>query len=217
MITVIANLKGGTGKSTVAFNLGLWLARRKVSVFMVDLDPQQTLADTMEIRREDGLTPLPDLALELPALSAAQATHQEVIVDVGPSDLPTMYEAIKLADRVVLPVPPSQADVWSTQRFTKKALELRGGAGKPLVYAFINRADTHQAVRESDETFEALQSIEGIEVLVPRLKQRMAFRRSFSEGMSVEELDRRGKAARELDALARVLFPSYARRKGRAG
>lgn len=215
MITVIANLKGGTGKSTVAFNLGLWLARRKVSVFMLDLDPQQTLADTMDIRREDGLLPSPDLAVEIGALATLPAHVQEVIVDVGPSDLPTMYEAIKRSDRVVLPVPPSQADVWSTQRFAQQAIALRGDAHKPDICAFINRADTHQAVRESDETFEALRRIEGIEVLAPRLKQRMAFRRSFSEGMSVEELDRRGKAARELDALARVLFPSYARRKGR--
>ena len=34
MITVIGNFKGGTGKSTVAFNLAIWLASqgRKVAV-----------------------------------------------------------------------------------------------------------------------------------------------------------------------------------------
>lgn len=215
MITVIANLKGGTGKSTVAFNLGLWLARRRVGVFMLDLDPQQTLADTMEIRREDGLEPLPELALDLQALAAARQTYDEVVVDVGPSDLETMYTAVRVADRVVLPVPPSQADVWSTQRFTARAFELRGESETPRICAFINRADTHQAVRESDEAFEALQAIKGIEVLEPRLKQRMAFRRSFSEGMSVEELERRGKAAQELDALAKRLYPAHSRRKSR--
>ncbi len=32
MITVIANLKGGSGKSTVAFNLGVWLEKNGKSV-----------------------------------------------------------------------------------------------------------------------------------------------------------------------------------------
>ena len=45
MITVIANLKGGTGKSTVTFNLAIWLQSMGRRVTAIDLDPQQTLAD----------------------------------------------------------------------------------------------------------------------------------------------------------------------------
>ena len=54
MLTVIGNLKGGTGKSTVAFNLAVWLAHEKHGVRVFDLDPQATLIDTAEIREEDG-------------------------------------------------------------------------------------------------------------------------------------------------------------------
>jgi chromosome partitioning protein len=36
----------------------------------------------------------------------------------------------------------------------------------------------------------------------------MAFRRSFSEGLGVVELEPRGKAAKELEALARAVFGS---------
>lgn len=206
MLTVIGNLKGGTGKSTVAFNLALWALANKRKVLVVDLDPQATLTDVVRVREEEGYTPVLELSQSLDEAMKAGDAYQDTIVDVGPSDLGTMYAAILAADQVVIPVPPSQADVWSTQRFVKKIVELRGDRSKPEIMGFINRADTHQAVRESDEAFGALGMIEGIRALRPRLRQRMAFRRSFSEGLSVQELERRGKAALELDELAKTIF-----------
>jgi chromosome partitioning protein len=206
MLTVIGNLKGGTGKSTVAFNLALWALWNKRKVLVVDLDPQSTLTDVVRVREEEGYSPPLELSQSLEEAIKAAGTYDEVIVDVGPSDLGTMYAAILAADQVVIPVPPSQADVWSTHRFVKKILELRGERTKPEIVGFINRADTHQAVRESDEAFGALGMIEGLRALRPRLSQRMAFRRSFSEGLSVQELERRGKAAHELDEVAKAIF-----------
>lgn len=206
MLTVIGNLKGGTGKSTVAFNLALWALANKRKVLVVDLDPQATLTDVIRVREEEGYSPVLELSQSLDEAIKAGDAYQDIIVDVGPSDLGTMYAAILAADQVVIPVPPSQADVWSTQRFVKKIVELRGDRSKPEIMGFINRADTHQAVRESDEAFGALGMIEGIRALRPRLRQRMAFRRSFSEGLSVQELERRGKAALELDELAKAIF-----------
>ena len=41
MITIIANLKGGSGKSTVAFNLAVWLEKNNRPVIGYDLDPQR--------------------------------------------------------------------------------------------------------------------------------------------------------------------------------
>jgi chromosome partitioning protein len=206
MLTVIGNLKGGTGKSTVAFNLALWAVGNKRKVLVVDLDPQSTLTDVIRVREEEGYAPLLELSQSLEEAIKAAGTYDDVIVDVGPSDLGTMYAAILAADQVVIPVPPSQADVWSTHRFVKKILELRGERAKPEIVGFINRADTHQAVRESDEAFGALGMIEGLRALRPRLSQRMAFRRSFSEGLSVQELERRSKAAQELDEVAKAIF-----------
>lgn len=206
MLTVIGNLKGGTGKSTVAFNLALWALANKRKVLVVDLDPQATLTDVVRVREEEGYTPALELSQSLEEATKAGDAYQDIIVDVGPSDLGTMYAVILAADQVVIPVPPSQADVWSTHRFVKKIVELRGDRSKPEIIGFINRADTHQAVRESDEAFGALGMIEGIRALRPRLRQRMAFRRSFSEGLSVQELERRGKAALELDELAKAIF-----------
>ena len=207
MITVIGNLKGGTGKSTVAFNLGLWLAARKHSVAMVDLDPQATLSEVLSIREEEGYQPALQGHTALSAIFGSQV--DETIIDVGPSALDLMMEAIRGADRVIIPVPPSQADVWSTERFVGMIGDACGASGhRPTLQAFINRADTHQAVRESDEASEALSMIPEIELLTPRLAQRMAYRRSFSEALAAFELEPAGKAALELDSLATLLYPS---------
>ncbi|OOC50163.1 AAA family ATPase [Thioalkalivibrio versutus] len=213
MQTVVANLKGGTGKSTVAFNLALWLLEGRRRALTVDLDPQRTLSDVLEVRHEEGYEPALDGVSDLDAVRSRTGDYDEVLIDVGASDMASLMTAVEGADRVLIPVPPSQADVWSTYRFVQRIQEQRGSCDRPEILAFINRADTHQAVRETDETHEALQQIEGVRLLKPRLKQRMAFRRSFSEGLSVRELEPRGKAAAELDALAVALFGRNRRKK----
>ena len=71
---------------------------------------------------------------------------------------------------------------------------------------FINRGDTHRAIRESDEAAAALVSLPGIRYLKPRISQRTVYRRSFSEGLAVFEQEPRGKGAAEWNALAAVLY-----------
>nr|CRH07104.1 putative Cobyrinic acid a,c-diamide synthase [Candidatus Magnetococcus massalia] len=210
MITVIGNLKGGCGKSTITFNLAIWLAGMARKTVAFDLDPQATLSDVSEVRREEGGEPevkvyRPDSD---PGKVFREHADDEILVDVGASNLWAMRQAIASAQRIVVPVPPSQADVWSTQRFLNIVNEaVIRREDKPEVLLFINRADTHPGLRESDEAYEALTMLPGIEVMDLRIGQRTAFRRSFSEGMAVFELSKRGKASDEFFALAQRLYP----------
>ena len=208
MITVIGNLKGGSGKSTLTFNLGVWLASRSVTVVTYDLDPQRTLSDVAEVRREEGYLP----ALKVHQVNAVNpqqltALAGEVLVDVGAANLSAMQEAIGVADRVVIPVPPSQADVWATQRFLRIVRDSVDEPSALTVLTFVNRADTHRAVRESDETEEALGMLGGMQLLSQRLCNRTIYRRSLSEGLTVFEMSPRSKAAVEFGALAAELYP----------
>ncbi len=208
MITVIGNLKGGTGKSTVAFNLAVWLKMHQGSVTLFDLDPQKTLSDVVDIRDEEGYDPDLEVFDDINALKAWKNKKSEVIVDVGTSDFDAMKKALKIADRIITPVPPSQADIWSTQRFIKIIRDIAGGAAKmPPLLGFINRADTHIGVRETDEAEEALDYLKGIERVNLRLYQRTAYRRSFSEGLAVFEMQPTSKAAKEILNLADLLYP----------
>ncbi len=215
MITIIGNLKGGTGKSTVAFNLAVWLKINRGAVTLFDLDPQKTLSDVVDIRDEEGYTPQLEVSDDLATLKALKQKRQEVIVDVGTADFDAMKAALKLADRVITPVPPSQADIWSTQRFVKIIREQCGADKMPTMFGFINRADTHRGVRETDEAEEALGYLKSIKRIDLRLYQRTAYRRSFSEGLAVFEMQPASKASREILALAKKLYPKTRRNKNK--
>ncbi len=214
MLTVVASLKGGSGKSTVTFNLGVWLAMAGIDVQSFDLDPQATFSDVVEVREEEGYAPKlakPGSIKKLLKAMKDMDPQSEVLVDVGTADIDSLKIAVSLADRILIPVQPSQADIWSVQRFLKLVNDAvkqhANGKPRPEVYAFINRGDTHHAVRESDEAAAALVALPGLNFIRSRLCQRTAFRRSFSEGLAVFELEPRGKAARELLGLAAATFP----------
>ena len=53
-IIAVGNLKGGTGKSTVAVNLACRLAERQ-SVTLIDADPQGTAAAWLQAGRAEGM------------------------------------------------------------------------------------------------------------------------------------------------------------------
>ncbi|MBF0588118.1 MAG: ParA family protein [Magnetococcales bacterium] len=215
MVTVIGNLKGGCGKSTITFNLAVWLAHAGENVVAFDLDPQATLSEVVELRKEEGVEPFinayrPDTDPE-PILKEHKG---HALMDISASNRWTMRQAILMADRIVVPVPPSQADVWSTQRFLDIIAETVGRKRDwPEVVLFVNRADTHPGLRESDETEEALTYLSRVTVLKDRIGQRTAYRRSFSEGRAVFELSPRSKAAQEFLGLAKKLYPSLAKKR----
>ncbi len=208
MITLVGSLKGGSGKSTVTFNLAVWLAMAELDVMVVDSDPQATLTDVAEVRAEEGYDP----PIRVQGVSALKdkkklSDADEVLIDVGTAGMDSFKRALELADRVVVPVPPSQADIWSTQRFIRFVEMNANPKAKPEILGFINRGDTHHAVRESDEAAAALVSLPGIKFIRQRLAQRTIYRRSFSEGLAVFELDSRSKGSRELNALCAALYP----------
>lgn len=211
MITVIGSLKGGSGKSTLTFNLGVWLTMAGLKVQVVDADPQATLTDVTEVRDEEGYKP------RLAVVNAESLTKgqlpeaDETLIDIGTADMEAVTASLRTCDRVVVPVPPSQADVWSTQRFIKMVRGVEGRTTPPELLGFINRADTNPAIRETEEAAAALVSLANIQFIKRRLSQRTIFRRSFSEGLAVFELQATSKGAREFQALAAQLYPHVLR------
>lgn len=215
MITVIGNLKGGTGKSTVTFNLAVWLRLAGLELTVVDLDPQKTLTDVDALRQEQGTEPAlrvqsgPFSDLSLPR------DADEILIDVGTADLESFKQALMVADRVLIPVCPSQADIWSTQRFIRFLDTITHGR-PPEAVTFINRADTNRTIPASDEATAALTALPGVRLIPQRLCNRTVFRDSFSEGLAVFELEPRGRGSREFRALASALY-SQKRRAAQGG
>jgi chromosome partitioning protein len=205
MITLVSNLKGGSGKSTITFNLAVWLTRAGKKTIAYDFDPQRTLSDVVNVREIEGFEP--ELTVYRQYRQVSNPKEYEFLVDVGASNMPALRRALKFADRVIVPVPPSQADIWATQRFLLLIASIIKEGKPPEILAFINRADTHSSVRESDEAEEVLRTLPGIKVLNSRIYQRTVYRRSFSEGLGVFELEPSAKAACEFEKFATSLYP----------
>jgi hypothetical protein len=110
-----------------------------------------------------------------------------------------------IADRILIPVTPSQADIWSTQRFVGFLYKNTHG-NPPEALTFLNRADTSRTIQASDEAAAALDALPGARLMPQRLSDRPVFRDSFSEGLAVFELEPRSIASREFKTLAETLF-----------
>ncbi len=198
-------MKGGTGKSTFAFNLAVWLAHQDKTLSLFDFDPQQTFADVVEVRSDEGYQPILPRTLDQSHISKmGDRLTDHTLIDVSMSDQLAMKSAIQICDQIIIPVAPSQADIWSTQRFIKLIKNER--ASLPTVFGILNRADTHPFVAETKETEDAIDHLPIIERIATRLHNRAAYRRSFSEGLGVFELEPNGKASREFAKVVSSIF-----------
>ncbi len=189
----------------IAFNLAIWLAWQDCDVKLLDLDPQKTLTDLVGVRQEERFAPEVRL---LPAdfpLEKLRKENGEVIIDVGAANMVGMFAAISQAHRLLIPVVPGQADIWSTQRF----LGMIGSHRHPDCEAimFLNRTDPLGGSKETREAAEAIAQLQPAKALQFRLSQRVWFCRTLSEGLAIFELEPRDKASGELQQLARALYP----------
>ncbi len=110
---LVANPKGGSGKTTLAVNLAAWLAARGENVRLLDLDRQHSAQRWLEQRPAD-----------LPAiwrfdLAQSGAGHSGWLVIDSPAGLhgKMLGRTLKLARHVVVPVVPSAFDLAASQEF----------------------------------------------------------------------------------------------------
>ncbi|MDO8958195.1 MAG: ParA family protein [Rhodocyclaceae bacterium] len=124
-VCMIANPKGGVGKSTLATNLAGWLARSGQRVMLGDIDRQQSSRAWLQLR-----TPtLPfiatwDIQPGQPARPPKDATH--VVLDT-PAGLhgKKLAQVLKFVGRVIVPVQPSLFDILATRHFLDALLDAK--------------------------------------------------------------------------------------------
>ncbi len=137
-IIVVANEKGGVGKSTIAFHICIALAETGHAVTAVDIDRrQQTLARVLTNRdataRRLGVK-LPRPAFEVLRRQTGSMLCQEIcrigwqsdyiIIDVAGHDSGIARRAIALADTLITPVNSSFVDLDLLGRFHPITLEV---------------------------------------------------------------------------------------------
>jgi len=122
---IVANPKGGSGKTTLATNVAGWLAGKKQRVVLADFDVQRSSAGWLSRRSEllpkiFGWTPDQDRKV----LQEAEA--QWLVIDL-PAGIhgETLRDAVRRADVMLVPVSPSVFDMDATKHFLAKLAEYK--------------------------------------------------------------------------------------------
>ncbi|MCA2999495.1 MAG: AAA family ATPase [Rhodocyclaceae bacterium] len=211
MIVLVANEKGGVGKTSVAVNLAALAASDGVRTLLLDTDPNGSTTGWLATRGE--VTPPPAeiftlmLTTNAARMVADQAGHYElVIVDAGAAAWDTLLSVSRQADLVVVPVTPGQFEVDSTNRVfdSLRAMDVKHIRGKVPAYALLNQIPTNAKSKEESELRGFLANDCGIPVLTTVLRNRKAWRECSKAGLGIHEMPASqadAKSAAEIRAL----------------
>ncbi len=126
-VIVVANPKGGVGKSTLATNIAGCLAAQGHAVMLGDVDRQQSSRIWLGLRPASA-----------PTIQAWEVAHDAVVrppkgVTHVVLDTPAglhgkrLDEVMKLADKVLVPLQPSIFDIHATHDFIRQLLAHKRG------------------------------------------------------------------------------------------
>ncbi|MGA7815168.1 ParA family protein [Caballeronia sp.] len=116
-VIVVANPKGGVGKSTLATNLAGYFAANGEWVALADLDKQQSAHSWLDLR-PDTLPRIEEWKMNVDAPSKPPKGLEKAVVDT-PAGIHgnRLALALDLADKVIVPLQPSMFDILATQEF----------------------------------------------------------------------------------------------------
>jgi chromosome partitioning protein len=126
-VIVVANPKGGVGKSTLSTNIAGYMAQAGHAVMLGDVDRQQSARTWLSLRPAN-----------LPAITGWELAHDEIVrppkgTTHAVLDTPAglhgkrLDEVMKLADKVLVPLQPSIFDIHATHAFVRELLARRRG------------------------------------------------------------------------------------------
>ncbi len=195
---VIANQKGGSGKSTVTVHLAAAAEQAGHGpVILSDTDPQGTAGDWFNQRKKAGIdTPryaplaLSELPAKVRALSDAGAAY--LFIDTAPSIGTVNADLFTVADLILIPLNPTPADL----RALVKGLPLVRQSGTPFTFIL---ARVRANLKNNEGAALALEAL-GL-VLPTRMHERVIYAETFAHGKTALEIDPHGIAAQEVTAL----------------
>ena len=151
---LVANPKGGSGKTTLSINLAGYLAASGQRVALLDMDRQKSATQWLATR--DARLPGIDL------LTASQGEGSGWLVIDSPAGLhgKNLEHALKLAHQVIVPIAPSLFDIRASQEFlaalnAEKAVR----KGRAFVGVVGMRVDVRTRAGVTLESFMAQQDL----------------------------------------------------------
>jgi len=212
MVLVVGGTKGGSGKTLLATSLIVLRAAAGQDVLLIDADEQGSAMDFTRQRQrrmegEAGYTAIQtreaDVAVQVRRMVQK---YGDIIIDVGGRDTTSQRAALAVADRLVIPFPPTSVDLWTTDTVVTLLKEV--GTFNPglCAYAMINKAFPRGP--DNAEAASLLQEYSDYwTYLDTPVGNRKAFSNAFGGGYAVTEYQPRdAKALVEIQALYQHIF-----------
>ncbi|MEJ6020799.1 ParA family protein [Ramlibacter sp. PS4R-6] len=131
-VVVVANPKGGVGKSTLATNIAGYFASKGRTVMLGDADRQQSSRLWLGLRppAARGIAGW-DVGADKIAKPPKGTTH--VVLDT-PAGIhgKELKQVVEIADKVVVPLQPSIFDIYATRHFLDELAQLKKAAHKQV-------------------------------------------------------------------------------------
>lgn len=198
-VIVVANQKGGVGKSTIACNLAVNFAVQKKNVLLIDTDIQESSISFRSMRQSDDIK---SISIKTPTIHKDIGSFKNfdvVIVDAGGRDDAAFRSAILSASFGILIVPtlPSVYDLWATED-TLKIIQDARVYQDIKAYILINQVIKANIVRDTEEALVELVEKYNLDLLQTSIVSRVVYRNCIKEGKGVIEMfDKKAKEEME--------------------
>ncbi|MFO1328140.1 MAG: ParA family protein [Rubrivivax sp.] len=119
-VVVVANPKGGVGKSTLATNVAGWLARQGHAVMLGDVDRQQSARQWLALRPAH-LPPIRGWDIDQDQVLRPPKGTTHVVLDTPAGLHDKRLDAVlRIADKLLVPLQPSLFDIQATHGFVQE-------------------------------------------------------------------------------------------------
>lgn len=193
-VVVIANPKGGVGKSTLATNVAGYYASRGHAVMLGDVDRQQSARLWLGLRPE-AARPISTWDVQRDFIVRPPKGTTHVVLDT-PAGLhgSKLKEMLRIADKVLVPLQPSIFDIYATQAFLDKLREHRHAAG---VQVGIVGMRIDERTRSAEQLHHFVEGL-GLPVL-GYVRDTQNYVHLAAQGLSVFDVGATTRVARDLE------------------
>lgn len=210
MIYTVGGIKGGSGKTTIATNLTVFLLQQGRDVLLVDADDQESATDFTSFRHQSlagelGYTAVKLTGRELHASVTRLATkYDDIVIDTGGRDTVSQRSALTVSHTYLVPFAPRSLDIWTLRKVENLLEEVLPFNSGLRCLTFINKADARGTAK--DEAADLLRGSANLQFLDTSVGTRIAFANAAAVGLGVLELRPADeKASQEVNELCRLI------------